>query len=165
MGKILVSLALILFVTGCASPDSSPTSTMLTSNTGVVSVLGNKPADREKVYAATLAEAARLARMHGYQYFIVLKADNRSVTTPKYMLGQTIPYDFTGRSTTKALGSTNLSPAYVPGATFMGPGKTVPYVKPGLEITVKMYRQGEIDAHQDGVWNVDFIPDEAAIEP
>jgi hypothetical protein len=44
------------------------------------------------------------------------------------------------------------------GGALAGPGKTVTYVKPGLEITVKMYRRGEIDSNQEGVWNVDFLP-------
>jgi hypothetical protein len=138
---------------------------MLTENTALVSFVGSKPADRDRVYAGTLAEAARLARAHGFQYFTVLKADDRSVTIDKYTLGQNIPYDFTGRGSGRSFGSSNLSPANMGGATFMAPGKAVPYLKPGLEITVKMYRRGEIDSRQDGVWNIDFIPDEVGIEP
>jgi len=165
LGKITALLASAFILFGCANSSLSPTSRMLSENTALVSLTGNQPADRDKVYVTTLAEAARLARTHGYQYFIILKADDHSVTTFKYMVGQNIPYDFTGRGNTRSFGSTNLSPANMGGTTFMTPGKSVPYLKPGLEITVKMYHQGEIDAHQDGVWNIDFIPEEAAFQP
>jgi hypothetical protein len=165
MGKFPALLLSALTLVGCMSTSSSPTSTMLSENTALVSSLGGGPADRDKVYAVALAEAARLARARGYQYFTILRADDRSVTIPKYMLGQNIPYDFTARGSGRAFGSTNLSPANMGGATFMAPGKAVPYLKPGLEITVKMYRRGEIDSRQDGVWNIDFIPNEAGIEP
>ena len=43
-------------------------------------------------------------------------------------------------------------------STYAAPSTAARDVRPGFEITVKMYREGEIDSHADGVWNVDSLP-------
>ena len=161
MRRGLASVLTVLLLAGCADA----TTMMLTDSTAVVSALGSASSDRDSVLESALAEAARFARSHGYQYFIVLKVDDRSVTTAKYMLGPTIPYSVNGHMSRSPVSVTALSPANMPGGTLTGPGKTVTSVKPGLAITVKMYRRGEIDSYQDGVWNVDFLPGAARSDP
>ena len=158
-GLAIVLTALIL--AGCMDA----TAVMLTDNTAVVSALGSASSDRQSVFDLAVAEAARLARTHGYQYFVVVKVDDRSVTTAKFTLGPTIPYSINGHTSRSPVSLTTLSPANMPGGTLTAPGKTVTSVKPGLAITVKMYRQGEIDSYQEGVWNVDFLPGAARREP
>jgi hypothetical protein len=144
----------VLLLAGCMNA----TGMMLTDSTAVVSALGSASSDREIVFESALAEAGRLARTHGYQYFIVLKLEDRSVTRTNYMLGDTIPYAVTGHASRNPAISITLSQANMPGGTLTGPGMSVTSVKPGLAITVKMYRRGEIDSQQDGVWNIDFLP-------
>jgi hypothetical protein len=148
----------VLLLAGCMNT----TGMMLTDSTAVVSALGSASSDRQIVFESALAEAARLARTHGYQYFIVLKVDDRSVTTTEYMLGEPIPYTVTGHQSRNPAISFSLSQANKAGGTLTGPGASVTSVKPGLAITVKMYRQGEIDSQRDGVWNIDFLPGTAA---
>ena len=147
-----------LILAGCMNA----TGMMLTDSTAVVSALGPASSDREIVFESALAEAARLARAHGYQYFIVLKLDDRSVTTTKYMQGDNIPVTITGHVSRNPAFAPILSPANMPGGTLMMSGMNVTSVKPGLAITVKMYRRGEIDSQGDGVWNIDFLPGAAA---
>ena len=151
-------LAIVFIVLPLAGCMSDAISMMLTDSTAVVTALGSASSDRETVFESGLAEAARLARTHGYQYFIVLRVDDHSVTTTKYMPGASIPYAVTGHTSRNAASLTTLSQANMAGGTLMGPGMSVTSVKPGLAITVKMYRRGEIDSQEDGVWNVDFLP-------
>ncbi len=161
MHRGLAIVLTVLLLAGCMNA----TVMMLSDSTAVVSALGSASSDRDSVFESALAEAARLARTHGYQYFIVVKVDDRSVTTAKYMLGPSIPYSVNGHMSRSPVGLSALSPANMPGGTLTGPGKSVTSVKPGLAITVKMYRQGEIDSYQEGVWNVDFLPGATRREP
>ena len=140
-------------VAGCMNA----TGMMLTDSTAVVSAQGAASSGLDSVFNSALAEAARLARIHDYQYFVVLKVDDRSITTAKYVPGEAIPFDLTGHMSRNPVIRNILSPANVAGGTLMGAGTSVTSVKPGLEITVKMYRRGEIDSNQEGVWNVDFL--------
>ncbi|MDE2473501.1 MAG: hypothetical protein KGO48_00465 [Alphaproteobacteria bacterium] len=158
MHREIAIVLTVLLLAGCINA----TGMMLTDSTAVVSALGPASSDREVVFESALAEAARLARTYGYQYFIVLKLDERSVTTTKYTAGETIPLTITGHVSRSPVITGTLSRANLPGGTLMVPGTSVTSVKPGLAITVKMYRRGEIDSRQDGVWNIDFLPGAAA---
>ena len=77
------------------------------------------------VFDSALAEAGRLARTHGYQYFVVLKLDDRSVTTTRYMPGEAIPFDLTGHVSRNPAVTPILSPANMAGGTLAGPGKAL----------------------------------------
>jgi hypothetical protein len=154
MHRGIAIILTVLLLGGCMSA----TGMMLTDSTAVISALGPASSDRGSVFDSALAEAGRLARTHGYQYFVVLKLDDRSVTTTRYMPGEAIPFDLTGHVSRNPAVTPILSPANMAGGTLAGPGKALTYVKPGLEITVQMYRQGEIDSNREGVWNVDFLP-------
>jgi len=158
-GIAIILTALLLG--GCANA----TGMMLTDSTALISALGSASSDRSSVFDSALAEAGRLARAHGYQYFVVLKVEDRSITTAKYMPGHTIPFNLTGHLSRNAVSTTTLSPANMAGGTLTGAGTSVTSVKPGLEITVKMYRSGEIDSNQEGVWNVEFLLGAARHEP
>lgn len=154
MHREIAIVLTVLLLAGCMNA----TGMMLTESTAVVSALGPASSDREIVLESALAEAARLARIHGYQYFIVLKIDDRSVATTKYTEGENILLTVTGHVSRSPAITPVLSRASMPGGTLMVPGTSVTSVKPGLAITVKMYRRGEIDSRQDGVWNIDFLP-------
>lgn len=158
MHREIASVLTLSLLAGCVNA----TGMMLTDSTAVVSAQGPASSDREVVFESALAEAGRLARTYGYQYFIVLKLDERSVTTTKYTAGETIALTITGHVGRTPAISATLSRANMPGGTLMVPGTSVTSVKPGLAITVKMYRRGEIDSRQDGVWNIDFLPGAAA---
>ena len=157
---IAISLT-VLLLGGCMGA----TGMMLTDSTAVISAQGSASSDRGSVFDSALAEAGRLARDHGYQYFMVLKVEDRSVTTTKYTPGETIPFGLNGHVSRNPVVTPILSPADMAGGTLTGAGRSVTSVKPGLEITVKMYRSGEIDSNQEGVWNVEFLLGAARRQP
>jgi hypothetical protein len=151
-----IALSLIvaaLIVTACANASGI----MLTENTGVVSTLGSASSDPESVFETALIEAGNLARAHGYQYFTVLKSENKSITGTQYVSGETIPAGNSQRTSTRPIGNTNLG-TQTSNSTYTTPSAAMHYVRPGYQLTVKMYREGEIDARTDGVWNIDFLP-------
>jgi hypothetical protein len=158
------ALALImtaLFLAGCMNA----TGMMLTDNTAVVSALGAASSDRDMVFESALAEAARLARAHGYQYFTIVKTDDKSITGVKYVPGDTIPSGNSARGNTRPLGLSNLGMQNNPGTSYTTPSMSARFVRPGFEITVRMYRPGEIDSRKEGVWNIDFLPGPPRREP
>lgn len=156
MRKAFSVLAAALAVAGCTS--TSTNIVMLSDDTAVVSTLGKPTDDRSKVIASALAEAAKLTRAHGYQYFTIIKGEGLSVNGSTYIPGETIPIIISNRAGARPLASTSLSAPNQSGSTYTTPSSDVPYVRPGLAITVRMYRPGEIDSRLDGVWNVDFVP-------
>jgi hypothetical protein len=156
----LAIVAATLLLTGCMNA----TGMMLTDNTAVVSSLGAASSDRDMVFESALTEAARLARAHGYQYFTILKTDDKSITGVQYVSGDTIPSGNSARGNTRPLGLSNLG-MQNSSASYTTPSTSVHFVRPGFEITVRMYRQGEIDSRMEGVWNVDFLPGTPRREP
>jgi hypothetical protein len=162
MHRWIAIILTALLLGGCMN---AATGMMLTDSTAVISALGSASSDRGRVFDSALEEAGRLTRTHGYQYFRLLKIENRSVTTTKYMVGETIPFAPNGHMTRSPVPTPTLSPANMAGGTLTGAGRSMTSVRPGLEITVKMYRMGEIDPNQEGVWNVDFLLGAARTEP
>ena len=148
-----------LVAAGCTSTDI----VMLSDDTAVVSILGTPAGDRDKVVAGALAEAAKLTRAHGYQYFTIIKGEGLSVKGANYVAGETIPIMNSARASGRPLGPTSSSAPNKSGSTYTTPSSAVPYVRPGLAITVRMYRPGEIDPRMDGVWNVDSVPGAADV--
>jgi hypothetical protein len=108
----------------------------------LISASGSGPEDRERVIQEVLAEAAKTTAAHGYRYFIILKAQDAS------RVGTMTVHDQTGPRTAPS----NLSR---PGANYVQFSRNVSYVRPALDITIRMFREGEIDPGIMGVWNID----------
>jgi hypothetical protein len=138
MRKFLACSAALFMLGGCAAPHS----TMLADDSALISVFGSSSNDREMVIQAALAEAARTTAAQGYRYFIIIKAQDVS------RMGTMTVHDQTGaRSSTN-----NLSK---PGANYVTFSRNVTYLRPGIDITIRMFREGEIDPQIMGVWNTD----------
>ena len=150
MRKFLVAATCAILLSGCVTAKS----TMLSDSTAVVTTVGPQDADRNEIVQATLTEAAKLTRMHGYRYFTILMAQDASrwgsVTTPGVTL-------LIAAGNERPLGSTNLGPQTIPGSKFSGPDNVMPVIRPGLEITIRMYRDGEVDPGRPEVWNPEVI--------
>ena len=138
MRKFLIQFAALLVLGGCAAPRS----TMLADDSALISAFGNGPDDREKVIQDALAQAARTTAAQGYRYFIILKAQDVS------RMGTMTVHDQTGARTAP----NNLSK---PGANYVTFSRNVTYLRPGLGITIRMFREGEIDPQIMGVWNTE----------
>ena len=131
MRKFLACSAALFVLGGCAAPHS----TMLADDSALISVFGSSPNDREMVIQAALAEAARTTAAQGYRYFIIIKAQDVS------RMGTMTAHDQTG--------------ARKPGANYVTFSRNVTYLRPGIDITIRMFREGEIDPQIMGVWNTD----------
>src|SRR4051794_11892702 len=117
-----------LLLAACAAPKS----TMLAENTAAISVVGRSPDDRERVIQDALAEAGKITREHGYQYFIIVRAQDASRSETKFLDDQTV----------RRSSANNLSK---PGANYVTVSRNVTYRRPGLDLTIRMFHEGDID--------------------
>jgi hypothetical protein len=145
MRAFVMGLA-ILLLAGCASVKS----TMLSDNTALVSAFGKRPTDRERVLQDALSEGAKITRVHGYRYFVVLMAADASRAGMVPVPGARFDIQ---NSHDRPLGDTNFSAPNYSGAVYTAPDAGVSYLRPGVDITIRMYREGEIDPKKDGVWS------------
>lgn len=136
MRKLVVIASLLL--AACTTPKS----TMLAENTAAISVVGRTAGDRERVIQDALSEAGKITREHGYQYFIIVRAQDASRVGTKFLDDQTV----------RRSAPTNLSK---PGASYVTVSRNVMYRRPGLDLTIRMFHEGEIDPRLQGVWNTD----------
>ena len=128
---------------------------ILTDDTALISVLGQGAGDSEKIFNEALAEAARATRAYGYRYFTVIDTADTTQRGVKIRQGrqihlQNIPGSERG-------GGSILSSNYIGGATYTSPDRRIPYVRLGLDITIRMYRDGDVNPASPGVWNSDIV--------
>ena len=151
MRKVLALATAAMLLTGCALAQGS----MLTDNTARITSRANSPANRDRVIHDALAEAARLTRAQGYRYFIILDATDESRIADVDVLSQivrtrgnaAIPASSTSSSLGRVLNN--------PGTNVLTSASRVEILRPGLNITIRMYREGEIDPGAQGVWNAE----------
>ena len=136
MRKLLALAALLL--AACAASKS----TMIAENTAAISVVGRSADDRERVIQDALLEAGKITREHGYQYFIIVRAQDASRTSTAFLDDQTV----------RRSSVTNLSK---PGASYVTVTRNLMIRHPGLDLTIRMFHEGEIDPRIQGVWNID----------
>jgi hypothetical protein len=141
-------LALGAAVSGCASPIQSM---MLTEDTALVSAIGHKPEDQGKVVDASLQEAARLTASKGFRYFVIMDAADASKMGSRFEAPMPSARDRNVTTPTAFSGQLITTPVYRD--YFKFPGRNVAFVRPGIDITIRMYREGEIDPKSQGVWS------------
>ena len=69
-----------------------------------------------------------------------------------YIPGQTYS---TGTASANCFGA-NCAGSYE-GQTYTTPGSAMGYVKPGADIYIRFYREGEIDPKTPGLWDADSV--------
>lgn len=151
MRGLSVLTVLGLLLAGCAN---SVESMMITSDTALISAVGSNAGDKARLIDASLQEAARVTRQHGYRYFVVLDAADASRTGRRIVVTSRVRQE---KINDHPYGSSNLPSLTSVYGTFPPTGRSVSYVKPGLDITIRMYRQGEVDPARDGVWSSDAV--------
>ena len=149
MRKFIAVAACAVLLSGCVTARS----TMLTENTAEVTARGAHSNDRDEVVNATLEEAAKLTRMHGYRYFVILMAEDASHWGSTNVPGLVLSYNRNARF----VGAPIPGLQHLPSATFKTPDTSVPFITPGLMITIRMYREGEVDPGWQEVWNPEVI--------
>jgi len=146
MGKVGILAILAGLLAGCVTPNAE--GTMLNDNTALISSTGS--VDRMEIVDNALKGAANVTSAHGYRYFVILTADNTSTSTTMFVPGLRLQMP-----SNRSFGRTNFFTAT--GATYTAPDRMVTRFKPGLDIIIQMYRQGEIDPNILGVWNADVV--------
>jgi hypothetical protein len=147
-----------LLLAGCAGATPNQ-SMMITEDTALISTVAKNYETKQVLLDEALMEAAKVTRAHGFRYFVVLGAADASAVVTRNIPGQTF---IRQNNTPRAFGTTNLSGTYLPGATFTTPDQQVKEVRLGVDITIRMYRDGDIDPKRDGVWNSESISDQIA---
>jgi hypothetical protein len=155
--SVVLVLALGAAISACAG---SIQSMMLTDDTALVSAVGDRPEDRGKVIDASLREAARLTVSKGYRYFVVMDAADASKTGQRLEAPRPTQRERNIATPVPFSGQLLTAPVY---RNYFKPlGNNVTYVKPGLDITIRMYREGEVDPKSQGVWNTADLLNPAA---
>ena len=149
MRRFIAVAACAVLLSACVSARS----TMLTESTAVVTGSGAHPNDRDEVVSATLQEAAKLTRMHGYRYFVILMAEDASHSGTTNVPGLVLHYTWGSRP----VGMPIPGLQHAPSETFKTPDTSVSHITPGLMITIRMYREGEVDPGWQEVWNPEVI--------
>jgi hypothetical protein len=136
-------LAVALAGAGCARSNTS----MLDNRTALISGRGSAFNSSGGVMQAMVREAAQQAQARGYQYFVIEGAQDRTRTGAIYTPSQ---------STTNATVLANCAgPSCMGtyrGTTTTSPGLVTPISKPGADMVVRFYREGEPTPGR--AWNV-----------
>jgi len=151
MGKLNALAVCACLLSGCVS--AAAEGTMLSDNTALISATGELDQRAEMIDRA-LKEAATVTSMHGYRYFVILTADDTSSTTSVAVPGQRLVFQML---TNRSFGATTFGAAAYPGGTYTQSDRRVTRIKPGLDIIIQMYRNGEIHPQKQGVWNADVV--------
>jgi hypothetical protein len=149
MRKLIPLAVWGILLAGCASSSS----VMLTDDTALISVLGQGSSDRARLINQALAIAARATRTRGYRYFVIVDTADASRRGVKVAQAQIFPANTLFRGNILS----NLDPTFLPGSDYTRPNRRIPYVRPGIDVTIRMYRDGEVSPDTEGVWNPDTI--------
>ena len=152
MGRLSALAICAALLSGCATITAE--STMLSDNTAHISAVGTSATEGAQMLDAALREAATIASAHGYPYFTVLTADNTSTTQKVRVPGQKWIIEM---PELRGLTARSFTVADYAGGNYTTPDETITRFRPGLDLVIQMYRQGEIDPSQDGVWNSDVV--------
>ena len=151
---IVLSMSIAaLVLMGCVQTRTS----QLTSNTAIISAKGSEFDSQASVMQATLKEAAEVTLRNGYQYFVITESADTTTKNTYTLPAQT---QTTGTFTPSQTSGSNRNAGggTYPSTTTTTPSRQVTYIHPGRDVTVRMYRQNEIDPKQDpNVWDAEDV--------
>jgi len=146
---LLTVVILLTGMVGCVRTDTE----MLDASTAIVSARGTAFDTPATVLKTTVMEIAKLGQAHGFAYFMIVSAKDATRTATMYQPGAS----FTSGSVTGSvsdLGNTGYFRGNYSATTPSTPGWTQTFVKPGSDVVVRFFHQGEVDAHAEGMWSV-----------
>jgi hypothetical protein len=141
-----------ILLAGCTTTQNTQ-SMAITEDTALISFVGQSGDDRETLIGGAISEAAKATRALGYRYFVILDTADASQVVARYVPTQILSVQNARRRST----NTNPNPGYY---EYITPGRVVKELRPGLDISIRMYREGAIDASREGVWNSAAVIDE-----
>ncbi len=145
MGKTIMGLVCLAALVACVRVNSN----MLDSRTVVISGRGTAFDNAGGVQRAVLQKAAQEAQAAGFAYFRILSSQDETRQGVVVVPGQTYTNGVATANCIGAFCSGNYS-----SSSYTTPSSAFGVVKPGVDIYVRFYREGEIDPGTPGVWNV-----------
>jgi len=142
--RVFLLAAVSLAIAGCVSTSTA----MLDERTAVISGRGSGYSSPAQVQQRVLLEAAQTAQARGFRYFAVISSTDQSTR------GQIVTPG-TNQTTGSVFGSCTgpfCSGTYS-GQTTVTPAQVFDFVKPGQDILIRFYREGEVNANARGVWD------------
>lgn len=148
MRKIILATALALTLSACVTAETA----MLDERTAIISGRGDGYTTPAQVQQRVLLEAAESATERGFRYFMVTNAQDATRRGMAYM-----PVTTTGQgnATTNCFMGTCRTTANANAMTYGGGAYEV--IRPGSDVQVRFYREGEIDPATPGLWDAQSI--------
>ncbi|MGE0153133.1 MAG: hypothetical protein AB7R90_10985 [Reyranellaceae bacterium] len=144
-----VIMLLVLVLAGCATARS----TVVAPDVAMISGRGTKFNDQGQVVRAAMRSAARTTLDKGYQYFTILDSKDMSQTGATIMPGQTYTTT-TGTASISNYGQASFSTR---SRTHSTPGYVTPYIKPGVDFMIRMFRHGQVTSDTAGIFDAKEI--------
>lgn len=150
--KYVCLLIVAILVAGCIRTSTQ----MLDERTAIITGRGTAFDKAATVQHDVLLRAAILANSRGFRYFQIVGGADQTRIATMVIPGQTYSSGYaTGTATT--MGNTTFGSANYSGSSYTTPTSVVPLVKPGMDVTIRMFRQGEVYPGQPGIWDAQSI--------
>jgi len=133
--KTVIALSALLAASGCVATGAR----VLDDRTAIISGNGNAYASAAMVQQHVMIAAAKTTLAHGFTKFAILGSENTS-----------------GTSSYQAPGTSNTTGTYRPNyggsgtysqTTTYNPGQTYNFFKPGMDVTIRMFRDDDAPAN------------------
>lgn len=140
---IMAAMATLLLA-GCVTASTK----MIDDRTAVIKGRGNAYVSMGDVQARIMLQAATEAQARGYAYFVVGDSYDSS-RSGRFVAPTTTNTDFNGSAA--CMGSFCSGSGTASSTTYGG--GSFNYIKPGADVMVRFFREGEIDPNRPGVWS------------
>lgn len=144
MRSIVFVCATAIALGGCVVSKTA----MLDEHTAIISSRGNAFASSADAIQKSLGEAAKTTLSRGYRYFAIAGSQDQTQRGNVVIPGQT-----TASGSMTFMGNT----AMYSGSSYTTPAQSIGFVKPGVDLIIRMYRPGEIDPRTPGVWDAESV--------
>ena len=147
----LIAVGLICTVTAaCVRTDAE----MLDASSAIVSARGTAFDHPATVLKATVAEIAKLAQARGFAYFTIVSAQDATRTATMVLHGDThTSGSISGSVQAYGDGFGSVSGTYS-GTSSTSPDQVINLAKPGSDVVVRFFHEGEVDPRAQGIWSV-----------
>lgn len=142
--RILAAMTAALTLAGCVTAETI----MLDSRTAIISAQGSGYNTQAQVVQKVLVQAATETQARGFTYFQVLDSQDTTRQGQAVIPGNS--YSNTNATAScyggYCSGNANTNSTYTP-------PQVINVIRPGADVRIRFYRDGEIDPNTQGVWS------------
>lgn len=138
-------IATVLVTTACVRVNER----MLDQRTAVLSGRGTAFDSRGGVTQGLITRAAEMAQERGYPYFAIM--DSADASSTGYWQQPSTTY---GNATAFTNCTGSFCNSTINGSATTYPGQTFQFNRPGADMMVRFFGQGEVNPNAPGVWSV-----------